>query len=145
MDGRELKKIRRLSEAILAQTARIEELRLAAYGQHTMDTVGGSRAAPENKIEKLCIEIVREEGKLDALIDKRKDLIDNAFTEIMESVEDKKQRHILYLRYIAVNRQGHSLEWTEVIEIAHRVHNIQRSRVFELHNLALKNLKQHNI
>lgn len=145
MDRRELDRIRRLAEAIACQAAKIEELRAEAYGGRGANNTGGSRAARVNKLEALSIRLVAEEDKLDELKDERHDAVEVAVRGIRLSIEDDKQRHILYLRYLAVDKQGHCLDWPRVLEIVHKVHKIQDRQIYKLHHIAIRKIESYNI
>lgn len=136
--------IRRLAIKIQRQAAKIEELREEAYGCHGMDSIGGSHAAPVNKLEALGIELVYEESKLDGLIDARHEAVRRA-AKAIQGLEDDRQRHILYLRYLATDRQGSCLEWPQIIDIIHKRHKIQARQIYKLHHIAVKNVEIHNI
>ena len=141
----ELELIRRLNEQIRVLLLRIGEIRATGPEAIKYDKIGGSRSAPTNRTEKIVELIDRKEARADRLIDKRYDLVMRAVKEIRAACEDQAERHILYLRYLGVNKEGRSLSWSEVIQYANKHHNIQERRVYSLHHIAIARLRHHNI
>ena len=138
-------RIRFFNDRIAKRLERVEELRQSAiYGAKIMDDIGGSHAQPVNRLEIIMAQMDAEERRADELIDKRYDITAKVVKAIQAAIEDTARRHILYLRYLAV-KGGRCLEWQEVIDQVNKYHNISRSRVFQLHHIALVKLRVYNI
>ena len=153
MDRSELVYIRILNDKINEQLERIDFLKSKTLpGAIRYDDIGGSRSMVCDTLGDIFAEIDLEERLTDELIDKRHALKEKAVKCIQRYCDDPAERHVLYLRYLGtlknadvIEKANVNLEWSEVIEEMNKRHNIQRSRVYDLHHIALSKLKHHNM
>lgn len=144
MTRADLEYIRILNDQITGGLLHIAELKSKAYpGAIIYDDSGASKPAPTNKLEEVFCMIDREERRVNRLIDKRYALRTQAIREIRAVFDDDHiaERHILYLRYLT----SEPLEWSEIIRYVNRYHNIHRSRIYEIHHIAIKKLERYHI
>lgn len=145
MRQKDLEAVRQYNNLIYTQQIRIEQLRAAAaYGSQALDPVGGSHGSLTNKLELIVERIDKVERKVDELEEKKAAATRKIFAAVKAELEDEKQKHIIYLRYIATNN-GRPLEWDEVIKLVKKRHKIQERRIYELHHIAVKKLERYNI
>ena len=147
MDKGDLEYIRILNDKINGKLLRIAELKSKALpGAIRYDDTGGSKPMVFDSLGELYAEIDIQERITDRLIDKRHDMMMRALAIIRTACEDEKQRHVMYLRYFGtVPGTRINLEWPEVRKYMRERHNIQDRRVYDLHHLALQNVKPYKI
>ena len=139
----ELTRIRQLNDEIREEILRISEIRSEAFpGAIRYDTIGGSHGTPENMMENVIATVDIEERKARLMIDLRRQERAEAIRIIRRSDLSIAQRHILYLRYLARHRDWTSLGWPEVYHLVSLYHNVERSRMFELHADAMRKIKK---
>lgn len=147
MNQSDLEEIRHLNDQINNGIMRLAELRTRAMSRAIKyDTIGGSHGGPVNKLELITCMIDEQERRVNRLIDKRYALKIRALHEIQTAGLEIEQRHILFLRYLARDpRSGRCLEWPEIIFYVNKYHNIQKTKIYQLHHDAVAILKNHNI
>ena len=143
----DLEYIRILNDKINGKLLRIAELKSQALpGAIRYDDTGGSKPTVFDSLGDLYAEIDIQERIVNRLIDKRYTLKTQAIRVIRLSCDDVKERHVLYLRYLGtIPRTSINLEWPEVRKYMRERHNIQDRRIYELHHLALQNVKPYKI
>lgn len=143
----QLEYIRQLNDQINFGLERIAVLRSQAYpGAIVYDDTGASKPMPTNKLERVFAAIDQEERRVNRLIDKRYELKVEAIRAIQRSDLEVAARHILYLRYLAVDPiTRECLDWRRVVYLVNKYHNIQRTKVFALHHFAVNVINNHNI
>lgn len=142
----ELERVRQLNDRINYLNERITLLKSKAYpGAIRYDDTGGSRLAPENKLEMILCRIDEENRRVDRLTDMYVALKKQAARVIFESDLEIEARHILYLRYLAKDKQSHSLDWRAVIYHVNMLHNIQKTKIYKLHHIGVQRIKSYNI
>lgn len=139
----ELTRIRQLNDEIREEILRISEIRSEAFpGAIRYDTIGGSHGTPENLMENVIATVDIEQRKARLMIDLRRQERAEAIRIIRRSDLTIAQRHILYLRYLARHHDWTSLGWPEVYHWVNLYHNVERSRMFELHADAMRKIKK---
>lgn len=143
----QLEYIRQLNDQIIFSLERIAVLRSQAYpGAIVYDDTGASKPMPTNKLERIFSQIDEEERRVNRLIDKRYALKCQAIRAIQRSNLPVEARHVLYLRYLALDPVSRrNLSWSEVVYHVNRYHNIQRRRILQLHHDAVLELNRHNM
>ena len=141
-----LLRVRQLNDQINDLNDQITILKWKAYpGAIRYDNTGGSRPAPENKIELILCRIDEIDKRVDHLMDKYADMKKAAAETIYKSDLDIETRHILYLRYLAQDKRKQSLDWRTVIFHVNRLHNIQKTKIYQLHHIGVQRIKSYNI
>lgn len=139
----ELTRIRQLNDKIREEILRISEIRSEAFpGAIRYDTIGGSHGTPENLMENVIATVDIEARKARLMIDLRRQERAEAVRIIQRSDLTIAQRHILYLRYLARHHDWTSLGWPEVYHWVNLYHNVERSRMFEMHADAMRKIKK---
>lgn len=139
-----LEHIRELNEQIRKEVRRVEEIRSRAFpGAIRYDTIGGSHGSPANKMEDVLCRVDAEWKKARLLNNLREEEKREAVKKIQSLGLTCAQRHILYLRYLARHEDLTNFSWPDVFKFVNLHHNIERRRMFQLHQDAMEKLNNH--